>query len=192
MKSVALLLRSKIAVTGMPRHRLTGCLPESRILTSIPSSPVIKVLLSLAETLVRDGVVRDALEFYKELANQASSLIAGTSDPASPKVKVYQVCSAGVRRLALAMALSPEGVQLSKDELLHIIILIASPAHSLQSHLAMVARTLRMLERRAPRELLLGSSRAAEARAHLIRLETDPDSGVPPHHIASGDLREHP
>jgi hypothetical protein len=134
--------------------------------------PLIKSLLSLAETIVEGGAVKNPLEYYKELANRSSPWIALPETERLPSAKIYQVCSRGVKKLTAAMALSPQGIRAEHGELIHIVLLISAPTSSVPSFLALLAQTVRLLESATEREELLGSKSPAEAWRFLSELES--------------------
>jgi hypothetical protein len=148
-------------------------LAQSRILLVSSPVPLVRILLSLAETVVESGVIRNPLEYYKELANRSSPWIALPETHPIPSAKIYQVCSAGVKKLCAAMALCPSGIRAEQGEMIHIVLLISAPTSAVPSFLALLAQTVRLLEPRADREALLASTTPAEAWAFLSRLESE-------------------
>jgi len=174
--SLAPHLRSSGCVKGIRRRRLTPYLSESRILVGQVRLPLVSILLSLAKTVVEGGSVRNALEYYKELANESSPWIAVPQLDAGPLVKIYQICSREVRKLTAALALCPEGVRTDRGETVQIVVLISAPANSVPSFLALLAEVVRLLESRPARESLLRSRSSSDARSILARLESATDS----------------
>jgi len=158
-------------MSPLRRLRLSDSLAESRILVGVPSTPVVKVLLQLAELVVRDGGVKDSLEFYDELSNQAPAFIARLGEGGGCCLSVHQVCSPAVRKLAVAMALSPEGVKLRRDNLAHVIVLVAVPESPLMSNLAMPSRLIQLLGDDSRRERLLQCAGPAEVHSRLREFE---------------------
>jgi hypothetical protein len=152
---------------------LTDHLAESRILVRQSPRPLVKILLSLAETIVESGAVKDPLEFYKELANHASPWIALRDTGSVPTVKLYQICSPGVRRLSAALALCPQGIRSDRGEAVHIALLISAPSNSVPSYLALLAQSVRLLQPFAQREALVGSNSPAEAWELLYQWESE-------------------
>jgi len=133
---------------------------------------LVRILLSLAETVVESGAVRSPLEYYKELANQSSPWIALQETDRVPNAKIYQVCSRGVKKLTAAMALCPGGIRAEHGEMIHIVLLISAPTSSVPSFLALLAQAVRLLGLKAERETLLASNTAMEAWAFLSQLES--------------------
>lgn len=159
----------------LPRQvRLTDHLSENRILVRVPPIPRVKILLALAQTLTRDGSVRDALPFYQELANLSSPWIAGERNQQHPRLKVYQVSSNGVQKLTAAMAFSPAGVKLDEGETAHLFLLLATPADSIAPYLALLAHVVCLLQPQPRRDLLLGCQDAGQALSQLTRMEDEP------------------
>jgi hypothetical protein len=140
---------------------------------------MVRVLLSLAETVVESGGVRNPLEYYKELANESSPWVALPKLDSGPMLKIYQICSREVRKLSAAIALCPEGVRSDGGETVHIVVLLSAPASSVPPFLALLAEVVRLLESRTARESLLASRSPQEARVTLSQLE---QAGAPlPH-----------
>jgi len=150
---------------------LTTYVSESRILVRQFRLPLVRILLSLAETIVESGDVRNPLEYYKELANESSPWIALPKVDPGPMLKIYQICSREVRKLSAAVALCPEGVRSDRGETVHIVVLLSAPASSVPSFLSLLADVVRLLEPRPQRESLLSSRSPAEARLFLSQLE---------------------
>jgi mannitol/fructose-specific phosphotransferase system IIA component (Ntr-type) len=135
----------------------------------MPGGPLVKVLLALAETVVQGGSVRDPLEYYKELANQTTSWVP-LADQES--LAIFQIRSPGVKKLTLAIALCPEGARSDQGETVHLVLLFSIPPGAGPSYLALLAVAVRLLESRAQREFLLGSSSATEAWSRLSQMES--------------------
>jgi mannitol/fructose-specific phosphotransferase system IIA component (Ntr-type) len=142
--------------------------------------PLVRILLSMAETVVESGTVKNPLEYYKELANQSSPWIADPETNSVPHVKVYQICSRGVKKLTAALALCPEGVRSDQGETVHIVFLISAPSDSVPAYLALLAQVLRILKSAIQREALLRSNSPEEAWALLSQLEAEPESAPQP------------
>ena len=155
------------------RRKLTDHLTDARILIQPTTLPLVKILLSLAETVVESGFVKDPLEYYKELANRSSPWIAVSDQTIAPAVKIFQICSSGVKKLTAALALCPPGIRVDGGEPIQIIVLISVPASSVPSYLALLARVVRLLEPTTHRESLLASTCAAEAWSVLSHLESE-------------------
>jgi len=127
----------------------------------------------MAEAVVESGSVRNPLEYYKELANQSSPWIAAPESDRVPSVKIYQICSRGVKKLTAALALCPEGVRSDQGETVHIVFLISAPSDSVPAYLALLARVLHLLKSKIQREALLGSKSPEEAWSILSQLEAE-------------------
>jgi hypothetical protein len=153
------------------KKRLTDFLSEHRILVRVPTIPRVKVLLAMAQTMARDGSVRNPLEFYQELANLSSPWIAHEREQQAPRLKIYQVSSAKVSKLTAAMALCPDGVKLDEGETAQLFLLLATPADSIASYLALLAHVVCVLESQLRREALLECADASQVWALLGRLE---------------------
>ena len=162
------------------RRRLVDHLSESRILVGLSGGPLVKILLALAETVVQGGSVRQPLEYYKELANQTSPWVPLAEMKPIPNIKIFQICSSGVKKLTLAMALCPDGARSDQGETIHLILLFSTPVGAVPSYLALLAEAVRLLEPRAKREFLLGSSSPSEAWARLSQMESDPAATTSP------------
>ena len=146
----------------------------------MPGGPLVKILLTLAETVVQGGSVRQPLEYYKELANQSSPWLRPAEMKPIPNIRIFQICSSGVKKLTLAMALCPEGARSDQGETIHLILLFSTPVGAVPSYLALLAETVRLLEPQAQREFLLGSRCASEARSRLSQMESAPAAAARP------------
>lgn len=145
----------------------------SRILTRQVAVPLVRLLLRMAESVVEAGLVRNPLEYYKELANQSSPWIALPDTDLIPAVKIFQVCSTGVKKLTAALALCPEGIPTDQGETVHILVLISAPASSVPSYLTLLAEVVRVLGPQAHRETLLASTTPFQAWAFLAQIESE-------------------
>jgi len=132
----------------------------------------------MAQTLARDGFVRNPLEFYQELANLSSPWIAKEREQQAPRLKIYQVSSAGISKLTAAMAVCPEGLKLDEGETAHLLLLLATPADSIAPYLALLASVVCLLQPHPRRAALVECLDAAQAWSLLARLE-EIDPAVP-------------
>jgi hypothetical protein len=174
-----LLLKDQMKMPRQRRRRLTDYLSEPRILVRVPSIPRVKVLLAMAQTMARDGSVRNPLDFYQELANLTSPWIAKEREQQDPRLKIYQVSSAKVGKLTAAMALCPEGVKLDEGETAKLLLLLATPPDSIAQYVALLGHVVCLFEPQLRREALLECADAAQVWALLGRLEeTDPSFPV--------------
>ncbi len=159
-------------MSGLGRRRLMKHLTPSRILFQSSALYMVRVLLSLAETVVGSGTVRNPLEYYKELANQSSPWIALPEMNRMPGARIYQVCSRAIRKLTAAMALCPAGIRAEQGEIVQIVVLISTPTSFVPSFLTLLAQTVQLLEPKAEREALLATTSPAEAWTLLSRLDS--------------------
>jgi len=134
----------------------------------------VSLLLSVAETVVESGAVRAPLEYYQELANQSPPWIAGPESDPVPSVKLYQICSPGVKRLTAALGLCLAGARSDRGETVHIVLLLSAPDNAVPSSLSLLAQAVRVLGPRSWREALLESRTPQDAWALLCRLESQP------------------
>lgn len=157
------------------RFSLLSYLPEDRIVVGFCDTPLVKVLLSLAETLVRDGCVRNSLDFYNELANRVRPWIPGGARERAggPSIPIYQICSPAVRKLAAALAVSTSGVRLDRDNIAHLVLLLSTPSETVPSYLALLSHSVHLLEDKSRIERLLWCEQPGEARSLLAELERD-------------------
>ncbi len=174
------LASSYARMSGSQRRKLTQHLSDARILIQHSTIPLVKMLLLLAETVVESGVVKDPLEYYKELANQSSPWIALPDQTAVPTVKIFHICSSGVRRLTAALALCSEGIRVERGNAIQIVVLISVPSSSVSSYLSLLAQVVRLLEPTMHREALLGSNGPAEVWSLLSHLESEPAQAAHP------------
>ncbi len=160
-------------MSPLRRIHLADCLAESRIVVRMGAIPLVKALLQLAELVVRDGFVKDPLGFYGDLSSQVPAPIARVGEGnGSYGLCVYQVCSAGVRKMAAAMALSPEGVCLKRGHSARIVVLVASPEGPMPPNLALPARAVSLLGGEpVRRERLLACAGPAEILALIGEFE---------------------
>jgi hypothetical protein len=130
----------------------------------------------MAQTMARDGSVRNPLDFYQELANLSSPWLPKERDQQDPRLKIYQVSSAKVSKLTASMALCPGGVSVDEGETAKLFLLLATPADSIPPYLALLAHVVCLLEPQLRREALLDCADAAQVWALLGRLEENDPS----------------
>lgn len=151
--------------------RFSNYLAESRILIGVPSIPLVKALLQLAETMVRDGFVKDPLAFYGDLSSQSAHSIARLGEGGPFRLSAHQVYSPALKKAAAAMALSPEGIRLRRDNTVQILILSAGPDGLVSPGLALPSRIVQLLGDSSRRERLLSCPDAAGVLARLQEFE---------------------
>ena len=155
-------------MSPLRRVRLSDFMAETRILLKMASVPVVKALLYLAELIVRDGCVKDPIEFYGDLSSQSSTSIARVGEGnGSCSLSVYQVCSPAVRKTAVAMAISPEGVRLKRDHVARFVVLVASPEGPVSPNLALPSKVVSLFGDSARRERMLACAGPAEVLARV-------------------------
>lgn len=147
-------------------------LAESRILLNVESIPVLKALIRLAELIVRDGFVKDPLAFYSDLSAQTNTPIAraGEGGPSFP-LAVYQVSSTTVKKPAVAMALSPAGIKLRRNQSLAILMLVAIPEGGTSLNLALPSRAVLLLGDTARRAQLASSPDGQNVLNRVLEFE---------------------
>jgi hypothetical protein len=151
--------------------RFSSYLAETRILVRVPAIPLVKALLQLAETMVRDGLVKDPLGFYGDLSSQSAPSIARLGEDGSFRLSAHQVYTPALKKAAAAMALSPEGIRLRRDQSVHIVILSAGPEGLVSPGLALPSRIVNLLGDPSRRERLLSCPDAAGVLARLLEFE---------------------
>lgn len=165
-------LRGVWNVSPLRQVRFSDYLAETRILVQMPAIPLVKALLQLAETMVRDGLVKDPLGFYEDLSSQSSASIAHLGESGGAyRLSMHQVFSPALKRASAAMALSPAGIRLRRDQAAHLVILSAGPEGLVSPGLALPSRIVNVLSEVSRRERLLACPNASEVMARLIEYE---------------------
>ena len=169
------------------RPRITRHVAESRILFRPEERSHLKILLSLAEAVVESGAIQNPLEYYKEIANQASPWVALPDPVVDPGLRISHVASGDVRNVTAALAVSSQGVRSERGEIIHLIFLISAPAGSIPASLSLVAQIVQLLRSREDRKTLLQAKspeevlqvlRQFEERSQSTGIEEEP--GRPP------------
>jgi len=159
-------------VSPLRQVLFTGYLAETRILVRVPSVPLVKALLLLAEAMVRDGLVKDPLGFYGDLSSQSAPPIARLGDgDGTFRLSMHQVFTPTLKKAAVAMALSPQGIRLRRDQTAPIVILSAGPEGLVSPGLALPSRVVSILGDPTRRERLLSCLDAAGVMARLVEFE---------------------
>jgi len=156
-----------------PRVRLSDHIAETRVLRDGVPASGDKLVLSLGELMVRDGRIRNPLGFYNEIIRQPAARVSlHPSDNPSPgsSFRIFQVCSSAVRRLTAAMGLSKRGFSFEED-LVGIVVLLASPAKSAIACSALLNHTHRLLQHPNRREQLLACKRSEEIVDRILEFE---------------------
>lgn len=147
-------------------------LSESRILPNVESIPVLKALIRLAELIVRDGFVKDPVAFYSDLSAQTNTPMARAGEGArSFPLAVYQVSSANVKKPAAALALSPAGLKLRRNQSLAILMLVVIPEGGASLNLALPSRVVQLLGEADRRTQLASSAAGREVMDRVLEFE---------------------
>jgi len=131
------------------------------------------VLLSLAETLVRNGYIGKPLQYYNELTNGTASWLVNPGSASAQVARVFQLCSTSVRRLCAATAICPDGIRSEWSRPCHILVLISSSFNSITPYEGLRRNSVRLLQPDSHREALLKAETPAEAWSVLSRLDSE-------------------
>lgn len=133
----------------------------------------------MAETIVESGVIRNPLDYYQELANQLSSWTCFEKTDQGPVTRIYQLHSAGVKRLAASVALCPDGIRTRDGEPVQLLVLVSAPLGSDASGTSLTGQVLRLLGPISHRDLLLDARTTASAWSAFLLLEAEKASADP-------------